>query len=202
MGTATSGGWRTSSYSNANGGNCIEVGNVQDVIAVRDTKNHSDHTLPLSDYLLDLLIRRKTTAVNDYVFPGTGAGGYIVEQLSLWAPDKILRMQEDASALFSPDLYTRSLRPEDERQALAFPYSVIHLHSSSLFLLDRILRIEPLKCIQINKDAGDVKVSEMLPFLKRVQSRGKTLLVRGKLDQEDLKILRKDCLPGDSIFKS
>ena len=126
---------------------------------------------------------------------GPFAGGYIVEQLSLWAPERILRMQEDASALFSPNLYTRYLQTEDERQALAFPYSVIHLHSSSLFLLDRILRIESLKCIQINKDAGDVKISEMLPFLKMVQPRGKMLLIRGKLDQEDLKILRQELPP-------
>jgi len=126
---------------------------------------------------------------------GSLAGGHIVEQLSLWAPGPILRMQEDASALFSPDLYSRRLQEEDERQAKAFPFSVIHLHTSSLFLLDRILRIEPLACIQINKDAGDVKVSEMLPFLKMVQSRDKTLLVRGKLDREDLMILRQGMSP-------
>ena len=45
MGTATSDGWRTSSYSNANGGDCIEVGNVRDVIAVRDTKNRAGTVL-------------------------------------------------------------------------------------------------------------------------------------------------------------
>ena len=46
---------------------------------MRDTKNHSDHTLPLSDYLFDLLTQRKAGAAGEYVFPGTGAGGYIVE---------------------------------------------------------------------------------------------------------------------------
>jgi integrase len=48
-------------------------------LTVRDTKNHSDHTLPLSDYLFDLLSQCKAGAASDYVFPGTGAGGYIVE---------------------------------------------------------------------------------------------------------------------------
>lgn len=48
-------------------------------LTVRDTKNHSDHTLPLSDYLFDLLSQRKARAAGEYVFPGTGAGGYIVE---------------------------------------------------------------------------------------------------------------------------
>ena len=41
----------------------------------------------------------------------------------------------------------------------SFPYSVIHLHSSSLFLLDAILDVESLKCIQINKDVGGMDVS-------------------------------------------
>lgn len=42
---------------------------------VIETKNHTDHTLPLTDYLFDLLAVRKSKAVNQYVFPnefGTG----------------------------------------------------------------------------------------------------------------------------------
>ena len=35
---------------------------------LRDPKNHQDHTLPMSDYLLELLTRRKATAVGDFVF--------------------------------------------------------------------------------------------------------------------------------------
>jgi integrase len=42
---------------------------------VIETKNHTDHTLPLTDYLFDLLAVRKSKAMNQYVFPnefGTG----------------------------------------------------------------------------------------------------------------------------------
>ena len=35
---------------------------------LRDPKNHQDHTLPMSDYLLELLTRRKITAVANCVF--------------------------------------------------------------------------------------------------------------------------------------
>ena len=77
----------------------------------------------------------------------------------------------------------------------SFPYSVIHLHSSSLFLLDRILDVEPLKCIQINKDVGGADVPKMLPFLRMVQDRGKRLLIRGKLDHDDLNLLRRELTP-------
>jgi integrase len=48
-------------------------------LTVRDPKNRRDHTIPLSDFLFDMLAARKAGAINDYVFPGGGAGGYIVE---------------------------------------------------------------------------------------------------------------------------
>lgn len=127
---------------------------------------------------------------------GPFAGGYEVEQLALWAPDRIIRMQEDGSAFLSPALYAKHLQDEDERQASSFPYNVIHLHSSSLFLLDVILDVESLKCIQINKDVGGMDVSGMLPFFEKVQDRAKRLLIRGKLDQDDLKLLRSRLSPN------
>lgn len=49
-------------------------------LTVPDTKNHRDHVLPLSDFLLDMLTRRKESAGDSpYVFPGTGATGHLVE---------------------------------------------------------------------------------------------------------------------------
>lgn len=47
-------------------------------LTITDTKNHEAHTLSLSDYLLDLLHRRLESTTNDFVFPGTDAGGYII----------------------------------------------------------------------------------------------------------------------------
>jgi integrase len=47
-----------------------DVDLVGKTLTVRDTKNHQDHTLPLSDYLLDLLIARQREAVGEYVFEG------------------------------------------------------------------------------------------------------------------------------------
>lgn len=48
---------------------------------VPDTKNGEPHTLPLSDYLINLLMQRKAEAWlgNPYVFPGTGKIGYLQE---------------------------------------------------------------------------------------------------------------------------
>lgn len=48
-------------------------------LTITDTKNSETHTLPLTDYLFNLLSRRKTIANSTYVFPGTGKEGYIIE---------------------------------------------------------------------------------------------------------------------------
>ncbi len=48
---------------------------------IPDTKNGEPHTLPLSDYLINLLMKRKAEAWSDnpYVFPSTGKAGYLQE---------------------------------------------------------------------------------------------------------------------------
>jgi integrase len=48
-------------------------------LTVHDTKNRDDHTLPLSDYLHELLERRRKVTEGVFVFPGTGDGGYLKE---------------------------------------------------------------------------------------------------------------------------
>lgn len=53
---------------------------VAKTLKVTDTKNHQGHTLPLSDFLFDLLQQRKSNAINDYVFQRANGTGYISEQ--------------------------------------------------------------------------------------------------------------------------
>lgn len=48
-------------------------------LIILDTKNRDQHTLPLSDFLYDLLKSRQQNRSNDYVFSGTGAAGHIIE---------------------------------------------------------------------------------------------------------------------------
>lgn len=48
-------------------------------LTVKDTKNHTDHTLPLSTYLYDLFVSRKKESTSEYVFPSNGKDGYLVE---------------------------------------------------------------------------------------------------------------------------
>lgn len=62
---------------------CLTWANVDlqnKTLKVTDTKNHMDHTLPLSDFLFNLFQQRKASVVNEYVFPGAGGVGHITEQ--------------------------------------------------------------------------------------------------------------------------
>lgn len=48
-------------------------------LTIIDTKNNQKHTLPLSTFIVDLLSQRQKNTSNQYVFPGTGKSGYIIE---------------------------------------------------------------------------------------------------------------------------
>lgn len=48
-------------------------------ITVLDTKNRDDHVLPMSDLVIALLSARRESVKGDFVFPGEGKGGYLVE---------------------------------------------------------------------------------------------------------------------------
>lgn len=67
-------------------------------LTISDTKNRDDHVLPLSDYLLDLLTRRKAEAGSSrYVFPGDGKTGYLIEPRK-----QIAHVIADSGVSFTP----------------------------------------------------------------------------------------------------
>lgn len=56
-----------------------DVDLVGKTLTIRDPKNHQDHTLPLTDFILELLTKRKFASSIEYVFPSESATGHIVE---------------------------------------------------------------------------------------------------------------------------
>jgi len=96
-------------------------------------------------------------------------GGYFDAQYSLWSPGPIVRMQEDATAVYSPHLYRQFVQPVDRMLAGHFPSSFIHLHSTSMFLLEAFLEIEEIQGFEINNDACGPPIREMVPYFQMVQ---------------------------------
>jgi len=116
-------------------------------------------------------------------------GGYFDGMYQLWASGPIIRMQEDASGLYSPRLYRQFLQPLDRYLAGRYANSFIHLHSTSMFILDAFLEIEALKCFEINNDAIGPPLAEMLPYFQMVQKAKRSLLIRGALSPDDARLL-------------
>lgn len=52
---------------------------LERTLTIPDPKNHEPLRLPLSSFVYELLSKRSGRAINEYVFPGTGTQGYLVE---------------------------------------------------------------------------------------------------------------------------
>jgi len=126
-------------------------------------------------------------------------GGYFDGMYQLWAPGPIVRMQEDASAVYSPALYRRFLQPVDRYLASSYANAFIHLHSTSMFLLDAFLEIEELRCLQINNDALGPPLAQMVPHFRHVQEAGRSLVVRGSFTPDEVRLLR-DALDPRGLY--
>lgn len=116
-------------------------------------------------------------------------GGYFDAQYMLWSPEPIIRMQEDATALYSPALYREYLQPIDRDIAGRYGCCFMHLHSTSMFILDLILEIEELGCFEVNNDIAGPPMEDMLPYFQMIQSAGRSLLIRGSFSPDELRFL-------------
>jgi len=126
-------------------------------------------------------------------------GGYFDAQYSLWAPGPIIRMQEDATAVYSPSLYRRFVQPVDRMLAGHFTSSFIHLHSTSMFLLDAFLEIGEIQCFEVNNDALGPPVRAMVRYFRRIQDARKPLLIRGSFTPDEMGLLT-DSLEPRGLF--
>jgi hypothetical protein len=119
-------------------------------------------------------------------------GGYVIGQYEIWAPEPAIRIQEDFSVMYSPQLYSDFLKPLDERLAAVTPYNLIHLHASSLFLIDQFLTIPNIRAFQVTKDPGGTRLPDMMSAMLKIQEAGKPLIVKGRFDDADLNLMKSD----------
>jgi hypothetical protein len=118
-------------------------------------------------------------------------GGYYDAQYQLWAPGRIVRLQEDASGVFSPRLYRELLQPVDRAVAACFPGAFIHLHTNSMFLYDLFLEVEEIRCFQVNYElhSGGPPMAGMIGAFAKIQAAGRPLLVRGSFTADELRLI-------------
>ena len=104
--------------------------------------------------------------------------GYVLRWFGIWAPKPTVWYQEDASTMISREFY-QDLFLASARRALVFPYSVFHLHSPSLHIVDLILKADlpNLKAFNINMDPTGISIDKAIPVLQRIQEHGKALIL-------------------------
>jgi hypothetical protein len=124
-------------------------------------------------------------------------GGYYDAQYQLWAPGPIARLQEDATGLYSPRLYRQYVQPIDRDLSAHFPCAFIHLHSTSMFILDDFLAVEGIRAFEVNYEikSGGPPVEGMLPYFQRIQAADRPLLVRGSFTPDEMRLLMDGLAP-------
>lgn len=158
-------------------------GHTQSILDIMEAPERAMRALWRATHLFDEVTREIWNRLPLF------CGGYFDGMYQLWSPGPIIRMQEDASSLYSPALYRRFLQPVDRYLASRYANSFIHLHSTSMFLLDAFLEIEELRCFEINNDATGPPLTSMLPFFRKVQEARRPLLIRGSLTPDDARLL-------------
>ncbi len=122
------------------------------------------------------------------------SGGRSMGQYDLWCPADCLWFQDDLTALLSPVIYKQCVLAVHDRISKSQPYTLMHLHPVSFYIIDSLLSISELNAIEINKDVGGPTIEEMMPVFRKVQQK-KNLVVWGDFDENEISMLKRELKP-------
>lgn len=95
--------------------------------------------------------------------------------LRVWAPDKVIWLQEDVLSLTSPRFYRELYLPEDRRIAKEFPWLAFHIHGTVLWALDDLLSVPEVYALQTSYEPL-VDLEDAFPYWKKIQGQKPTVL--------------------------
>ena len=110
----------------------------------------------------------------------------------LWGPGKTAKLQCDASAMFSTEMFKRFVVPALTEQCAWLDFSMYHLDGTqAMFHLDALLEIEALDAIEWTPQAGIENGSHPRWFslYKRILDAGKSVQVVGVIKDELVPLL-------------
>lgn len=129
-------------------------------------------------------------------------GGYF-NFFGFWSPEPCVRVQEDVQAILSPAQYRQWLRPCLERIVAQFPYSMFHIHSGSLKMVDEVISVPGLTALEVAIDEPPYAppITEQIPILQQIQERI-PLFIEGEMSPEDIDILTGELKPEGLALRS
>jgi hypothetical protein len=107
-------------------------------------------------------------------------GGNAFSAFWLWGPGKTAKLQCDASAMFSPQMFRRFVVPALAQQCAWLDFALYHLDGTqALCHLDALLEIDALEAIQWTPQAGQPQCGkhEWYDLYRRILRAGKGLQV-------------------------
>ena len=114
-------------------------------------------------------------------------GSSVFSFFEVWSDGKVAKVQCDASAMFSPDMFAEFVVPTLTAQCAWLDHSMYHLDGTQCIChLDHLLAIEPLDAIEWTPQAGKPCGSDPVWFdlYRRIRKGGKALqIINGKLAQ-------------------
>lgn len=165
---------------------CAVMGTENAAIALIDEPDKVRKLLDLISNYLELFLSLHLKRLPKFL------DGYVIGQYELWAPEPPIRIQEDYSNLFSGEMYKEFLQKLDNKIAGISKYTLIHLHSSSLHLIDQFLEVDTIRVFQITKDPNVVSLDIMMNALKKIQESRKPLVVKGRFSGEDISLMKSE----------
>ena len=97
-------------------------------------------------------------------------GGYVLgASIGLWTPGICQYMQEDALAYFSPKFYREVLLNNHITMSNNFEYSFFHLHPTSLYAVDELIKIKNLTIVEVNREVIGPSIEKLLPVFRKIQ---------------------------------
>jgi len=117
----------------------------------------------------------------------------------IWASEPICRTQADYSVLVSPKIYEKIFLPHDLKIIKAFKYTIFHLHSANIHIVEKLLEVAELKAIQVSIDyparAFSPPLKKLIPIFKKIQEE-KPLIITGPVTKEELQLIRRELSPN------
>ncbi len=125
-------------------------------------------------------------------------GGYIGQFNHIWAPGPVVRTQSDVSTLISPKHYRELIYPWDVKLLGTFKYIYIHLHASSIHIIDAVSTIRPLAAIQLTLDVGGPKPTDLIDTFRKILS-NTPLILQGYMNSEEI-VQLSELLPSEGLY--
>jgi hypothetical protein len=113
-------------------------------------------------------------------------GGHALGGLHLWAPGTCALIRDEEAARFRRDEYERLFLPSIGRLAGTVQFATYGLDYGSLHIVDSILELDAIKCIEFRVDGDTPPLVDFMPMLRRIQDAGRCLAINGAVSKEDL----------------